>query len=91
VPIAALAGDIGWSRRHLAMQFKNEFGLRPKRFARVLRFNRAVRLMSRDGGALLADVAARAGYFDQAHFVREVHEFAGIPPRTLRDRGSEIT
>jgi AraC-like DNA-binding protein len=91
VPIARLAGDVGWSSRHLATQFRTEFGLGPKTYGRVLRFNRAVRLMSRDDTALLADVAARAGYFDQAHFAREVHEFAGVPPRTLRDGRDDIS
>lgn len=91
VPIARLAGDIGWSSRHLATQFRTEFGLRPKTYGRVMRFNHAVRLMSRGDTALLADVAARAGYFDQAHFVREVHEFAGVPPRTLREGRSEFS
>jgi AraC-like DNA-binding protein len=91
VPIARLAGDLGLSSRHLARQFRIEFGLRPKTYGRVMRFNRAVRLMSQDDAALLADVAARAGYFDQAHFVREVQAFAGVPPRALRDGRNEIS
>jgi AraC-like DNA-binding protein len=83
LPIAALADELGWSTRHLATRFQAEFGMRPKTFARVLRFSRAVGAMSRRGGSTLADVAAEAGYFDQAHFNRDVTAFSGLSPGML--------
>lgn len=49
---------------------------------RVIRFQRAYRML----GTLedsLADIAYRCGYSDQAHFTREVREFAGVPPTRL--------
>lgn len=80
VPVGALAEEVGWSRRHLAERFRTELGLAPKVAARVLRFDRARRLLTRPGGAPLAAVAATAGYYDQAHLTREWRELAGCSP-----------
>jgi AraC-like DNA-binding protein len=39
--VAALAQEIGWSRRHLSEQVRREIGLPPRQLARVLRFERS--------------------------------------------------
>ena len=43
--VGRLASDLGWSRRHLAEQFRREFGVTPKEVARLARFERSRRLM----------------------------------------------
>ena len=84
VAVAELAGEIGWSARHLTDRFRAEVGLRPKEAARVARFDRARRRLR--PGTRLADIAAQTGYFDQAHLAREFHALAGCPPsRWLAD------
>ncbi|MGH3029684.1 MAG: helix-turn-helix domain-containing protein [Gaiellaceae bacterium] len=76
--IGALAAELGCSRKHLAEQFRDQLGLPPKAVARLVRFNRALRLVERglDG----AEVAFRCGYADQAHFVKEFRRFSGSTP-----------
>jgi AraC-like DNA-binding protein len=76
--IAPLAEQAGWSRKHLAAQFREQVGLTPKALARVLRFRRATRLLN--DGAPRAAVASASGYYDQAHFNRDFAAFAGGTP-----------
>jgi AraC-like DNA-binding protein len=88
--IADLAAETGWSGRHLTGRFRAEIGLTPKAAARVIRFDRARRLLARralsssgvagDTGYRLADLAVACGYFDQAHLAREFRALAGCPP-----------
>lgn len=89
VGVQELADGTGWSRRHLLTRFRGQVGLTPKTTARVLRFQRAVRLLapaSIDAVApagtapSIADVAAACGYADHAHLVREFHALAGCTP-----------
>ncbi|WP_158893163.1 helix-turn-helix domain-containing protein [Amycolatopsis anabasis] len=80
VRVESLAEEIGWSRRHFGELFRRELGLSPKQVARVLRFERALRLVR--GRVDLARVAADCGYYDQAHLSNEWRALAGCSPRT---------
>ena len=57
------------------------FGYGPKTLQRILRFQRAVRLIG--GGRPLGEVAATCGFADQAHLTREVRALSGRPPSVL--------
>jgi AraC-like DNA-binding protein len=81
VRVADLADEVGWSRRHLGERFRAELGLAPKQAARVLRFERAGRLL-RQGHADLAALAVECGYYDQAHLTNEWRALAGCTPGT---------
>ncbi|QFG70312.1 AraC family transcriptional regulator [Ornithinimicrobium pratense] len=87
--VAAVAAEVGWSRRHLTTQVSAELGLSPKVYQRVARFQTAHQLLltlARAGRPSLAEVAADTGYADQAHLTREWVELAGCSPaRWLRE------
>ena len=86
VGVNTLAQELGCSRKHLTVRFRREFGMSPKLFARVARFDRAVELMRRDRVASLAELAGDCGYADQAHLTRDFCEFAGSPPAAFLRR-----
>lgn len=75
-----LADEAGWSRRHFSQQFRQTYGLTPKMMARVLRFERAQKMLRLPTAPSLASIAAACGYSDQAHMTREWNEFAGSSP-----------
>ena len=78
---APLADEVGWSRRHLAARWRRDVGLGPKAVARILRFERAHRLVR--AGRALADVAYECGYADQPHLNRDFRALAGATPREV--------
>ena len=82
-PVAAVASDVGWSRRHLEHRFRGEFGITPKSAVRLTRFERSVEAV-RDPRRSLARVAAECGYADQSHLAREWRDLAGLPPSRWR-------
>ncbi|MBZ9765651.1 helix-turn-helix transcriptional regulator [Mesorhizobium sp. CA6] len=80
--ISVLAGEIGWSRKHLAARFTDAIGIGPKTLSRIVRFNRALSLSKRQDNDW-AGIAADCGYADQAHLVREFRQLAGETPSGL--------
>jgi AraC-like DNA-binding protein len=79
VPIAELARETGWSRRHLGARFREQVGLPPKTVARLLRFERVRRLVAAQP-ARWADIAYECGYADQSHLNRDFRDLAGTTP-----------
>jgi len=81
------AADVVWMARQAGLsprQFRRRCvetaGLGPKRLARVLRFRHANRLAAEARLPDWAAIAAAAGYFDQAHLIRDFREFTGRTP-----------
>jgi AraC-like DNA-binding protein len=82
IPISRVAAEVGWSQGYLIRRFTQQVGLTPKMSARVLRFHRAVGLLT-PGTASPAEVSAVCGFYDQAHLSREFGALAGITPGLL--------
>jgi AraC-like DNA-binding protein len=91
-PIDSVAAAVSMTRRHLERRFLEAVGVSPKRLSRITRFQRALRVLERvDADRPGTDTAARCGYADQSHFIREFKELAGCSPSThLLSRG-ELT
>lgn len=69
----------GLSTKRLIALFRDEVGQSPKVYARVRRFQAALRRLDGPSGRG-ADIAHDLGYFDQAHFVREFRSFTMVTP-----------
>jgi AraC-like DNA-binding protein len=86
VPIGRIAAEVGWSHKHLITRFRQQVGLRPKTAARLVRFGGIWRRLDErrplDWGRLAAD----AGYADQAHLIRDFHQFTGATPTQFQAR-----
>jgi len=71
------------SPRQFRRRCLEETGLTPKRLCRVLRFRYALGLAGRVQSPEWPAIAAEAGYFDQAHLIRDFREFTGQTPMAV--------
>ncbi|MBT1510140.1 helix-turn-helix transcriptional regulator [Bradyrhizobium sp. SRL28] len=77
--VHSLAAQLGSSPRHLSRAFNAAFGIGPKRFARLARFQKI--LAERRTGRSWAQVAQACGLTDQAHLVSEFQDIVGESPK----------
>jgi AraC-like DNA-binding protein len=82
VRVRDVAQCAGLSQRRLIELFTAAVGLTPKRFGRVLRFQRATAL-ARSAAFDWTRVAHECGYYDQAHLIRDFRELAEVTPSDL--------
>ena len=79
----AAADAAGITVRTLDRRFERATGLTAAMYLRLVRFHRA-RDAIKAGAERLSDVAAEAGYADQAHMTRDFRRFAGETPKLVR-------
>ena len=77
-----LARELGMSPFALVRSFRAETGLPPHAYVNHLRVRLARELL--DSGVAPADVAAKAGFADQAHLTRHFKRVVGVPPRSYQ-------
>jgi AraC-like DNA-binding protein len=85
VPGRELLRRLGYSRSHAHRVFNEWFGQSTAATIRLARFVRAMHQLHGGSGSL-ADVAYRLGYYDQAHFIHQFREYAGMTPGEYRRR-----
>jgi len=81
VPIAALRERTGLSKAQLVQAFRDEVGLPPKLYGRVVRFHQTLALLQSAGAGRLTDVALDARFYDQPHMNAEFRALGGLTPR----------
>ncbi|MBV8253708.1 MAG: AraC family transcriptional regulator [Chitinophaga sp.] len=79
--IRDLATQLHISRDPLEKRFRSMVGTSPKHFAAIVRF-RAV-ISRYHPNRSFTDLAYEAGYFDQAHFIRDFRLFTGQTPQAF--------
>jgi len=85
--VSEVTDHVGLSSRRFIEVFDDEVGLTPKLYCRIRRFQHAIRLVHESDDVDWADLAARVGYYDQSHLIREFQEFSGLKPSAyLKDR-----
>jgi AraC-like DNA-binding protein len=89
LPIASVAERSGWNARMLHRQFIAACGYGPKHLQRVMRVQTALRAAHRGAPFdRLPQIAAAAGFSDQAHMTREFRDLTGFTPASYLARST---
>jgi AraC-like DNA-binding protein len=85
VRVADLSTYVGFSTRQFEREFGSRFGMRPKLYSRIVRFQAALDSKARSSTKSWTDVAHEFGYYDQMHMIHDFEQFTGATPtETLR-------
>ena len=81
--LSSIALEVGVHPAHLARTFRAHYRRTIGDYVRRLRVERAARELSH-GGASIAEIGLRAGFFDQSHFSRVFRDHTGLTPAAFR-------
>jgi AraC-like DNA-binding protein len=87
-PFHEVSRELGFSERHLRRRMERAVGYGPRTLGRVIRLQRFFQACERCRSASLAELAAEAGYADQAHLARDCRRLTGRTPSALRAAGA---
>ncbi|MEM6724005.1 MAG: helix-turn-helix transcriptional regulator, partial [Bacteroidota bacterium] len=81
IRVESLGDSVSASNRYIQKVFKDQVGLSPKQFARVIRVKKASVLIQENRfKGQFSQVAAQLGYFDQSHFLKDFRSIVGLSP-----------
>jgi AraC-like DNA-binding protein len=78
--VVDLAREAGLSTRQLERRFLEQIGMSPRMFARVARFEAALRLKRETPGLRWTHIAHELGFHDQMHMLRDFRKLSGATP-----------
>jgi AraC-like DNA-binding protein len=79
IKIKELVGEMAISLDPFEKRFRRVTGISPKQFADTVRFRNLISQFSSTES--LTELALEAGYFDQAHFIKDFRTFTGMSPQ----------
>jgi AraC-like DNA-binding protein len=83
--ITDLAYSVNLSRTRLFKLFKEELGLSPKQYLRILRIRKGKELLEKSRKSI-KEIAHQVGYNDGTHFMRDFKRIYKVSPSQYRDR-----
>jgi len=76
-----LSAQYGLSLRRMQQRFFGHLGMNPKSLARLAMFQNALSYINRGIQCDYSEITYQCGYFDQAHFINDFKQFAGVTPK----------
>ena len=90
VKIKELFSIFGVSKVTLHKHFVNKMGLTPKKVCRIWRINYFLELQKKYPNYNLTELCLEAGFYDQAHFIKEFKAYFGTCPHRFFKRDNQL-
>lgn len=84
ISVAELSAYSGYSARTINNVFNNYYGLSPKTFSLILKYQQVLDQLMQSNCERLTDLATDMGYADQSHFCRQFKRYNGQAPREFQ-------
>ncbi len=85
-----LANDADLAIRSFQRQFQQQIGVSPKRYARIVRFESALKTKVSFSGRSWATIAHQFGYHDQMHMIHDFQKLSGATPSGILDEVESV-
>lgn len=83
IKVEAISNEIGCSTRYTNKIFHEAFGMPPKMFLKIIRFQGILNEFRNN--IKVIDIADDMGFVDQSHLGREFKQFTGMTPKKYRE------
>jgi len=87
--VKELSYNVFYSERHLGRIFEEYLGVSIKSFSRLVRVNKAIRLLRRPQYSI-TQAYLQTGFYDMPHFIHDFKSICGITPQEYRDNMSDF-
>lgn len=81
--VSSLMNEVCLCQRHFERKFKHFTGFTPKEYSRIVKFKNAIDLLRQTKSPNLLSTAIEAGYYDMAHFSKEIKTLSGSTPASF--------
>ena len=85
-----MAEAIGYSERHCRKKFKDRFGIPPKQYSSIIRFQNTLKSLLSGSYEDMSSLALERGYFDQSHLIRDFKRYTNFSPETYLKKHAEM-
>lgn len=89
ISVKELSKNVFYSERHLGRIFGEYIGVNIKSFSRLVRVNKAIRLLQQPYSSI-TQTYLQTGYYDMPHFIHDFKSICGITPQEYRDNLSDF-
>jgi AraC-like DNA-binding protein len=91
VSIKEISQNVGFSHKHVCKIFKENVGVTPKAFLKIIRFQKAIQQIEEQRIMDWSAIAYDCGFYDQSHFIADFKVFSGFTPTEyIKQKGETL-